>query len=113
MAVDEDVVMRKKTNKQKFNQRKISLYHEFLLTIWAKIYTKHFNLQYQKTGSFSAFTHTDAVNEYYLLFFMITSKQTDSFIEATELVEWINTHNNGVLPDNLQQLFNEFLLERI
>lgn len=99
--------------KKQINKKKIALYSNFLLFIWNKTYSKYVNSKYQQTATFdSASTYDFVADKYYQLFFMI-NKKGNTHYEAVQLIKWLDSYNNGKLPDNLQIMFNEFLLERI
>lgn len=84
-------------------EKRIELYIDFLYDQWRRI-----DNQYEGyLGRYDLL-----VKDFYRLFLMLPQGMTLEK-EAKYLIEWMDTHNNGVLPENLQQMFNEFLLKRI
>lgn len=91
-------------NKQNESKR-VELYTEFLCFQWDKIYDS-FNVNND------AKAYKKAIECYYKLFYIIENRSIGIFDEVHELIRWINENNNGKLPDNLQILFNEWILEQ-
>lgn len=101
--MDFDEVVRMKINNENNEDKKLILYIEFMLYQWNKI----------DNDLADYLNRNDSlVKRFYELFPMLPQGMTLER-EAKYLIEWLNTHNNGKLPDNLQIMFNEFLLERI
>lgn len=71
------------------DERKIELYADFLSYAWDKLFLE---------------------NKYYIVFFMITEKLMTWENDAIALVQWLE---NNQMPSNIEQMFSEFLLERM
>lgn len=88
-------------NNENIKTERSMLYFNFLSYYWEEITmnSKKYNLKNLKE-----------IKEYYRKTFYMIEYNTFMFDDAEQLVKWINEHNNGKLPDNIQQKFNEWLL---
>lgn len=87
------------------DEKKVKLYQEFLSDIWDKISIKN-----QVIINTAIDYKIARENEYHTLFFMITEVGLSMEDDAIALVKWLE---NNKMPSNIEQMFSEFLLEKM
>lgn len=97
-------------NKQNESKR-VKLYTEFFSFQWDKIYNS-FIADGNNDNNKYGLIYKKATESYYELFYIIETPSISVFNEANQVIKWIDKNNNGVLPDDLQAIFNEWLLEK-
>lgn len=90
--------------------KRIDLYEKFLDSIWYKM---RLNCGYGNNPLPLPNTIYEALLAKYLQTFFMLRAESSYREDAIDLINYIDTKCNGVMPENIQILFNEWLLERM
>lgn len=90
-------------------EKRIRLYERFLSDIWNKMLLNNGYNQYVPLRD----KDHRIMLESYLSTFPMLKEESSYRVDAIDLINYIDTKCNGVMPEHIQVLFNEFFLERL